>query len=218
MIQATVQVFSITLEAFFPRPKPFAKDQVDRIAEWLTDPAAGFSLRADQVRTRNTDIVFDYELRASFYGGNATFHRDAEKETLTARGARTRQDGDLLLETAMRFARFVTAEEKMPLILSANAHASLPSREMREQFLAGLRPDVRVVSPGILGYVQLDGTADAMRVSIEPSFSDDQSLFFYWQTRLAVPGDWPSAFKSAIGAIREATSIYGVELLPLSES
>ncbi len=217
MIEAAIQVFSITLEAVFPGPKPFAKDEIDRIAEWLTDPSEGFSLRADQVRTRHTDIVFDYELRASFYGGNATFYRDAEKATLVARGARTRQDGDLLLDAAVRFAQFITTEQTLPLTFSANAHAMLPSLEAREHFLAGLRPDPRVVSPGVIGHVQIEEGSEPMRVSIEPSFNDPQSLFFFWQTYLTQAADWPSAFESTIRVIKEATAIYGVTFLPLFE-
>jgi hypothetical protein len=218
MIQAVIQVFSITLEAFFRRPKPFAKDKIDQIAEWLTDSADGFALRPDQVRVRHTDIVFDYELSASFYGGNATFHRDAEKSALSARGARTRQDADLLRGAAERFARFAASEEKLPLVFSANAHASLPSVAAREQFLEGLRPDPRVISPGALGYVQLVEWPDAIRIAIEPSFNAPQSLFFSWQTNLAASEDWQSTFEILVGLIEKATAVYGIEFLPLVEA
>lgn len=218
MIEAVVQVFSITLEAFFPRPKPFAKDKIDQIAEWLTDSNDGFALRPDQVRVRHTDIIFDYVLSASFYGGNATFLRDAEKAVLFARGARTRQDAELLRGAAMKFARFAAAEEKLPLMFSANAHASLPSVDDREQFLEGLRPDPRVTSPGALGYVHMEGWADAVRVAIEPSFNAPQSLFISWQTNLAASEDWQSTFETLVGVIQEATTVYGVQFLPLAES
>lgn len=218
MIDAVVQVFSITLEAFFPRPKPFAKDKIDQIAEWLTDSADGFALRPDQVRVRHTDIIFDYVLSASFYGGNATFVRDAEKAALFARGARTRQDADLLQGAAMRFARFAASEEKLPLMFSANAHASLPTVQDREQFLEKLRPDSRVTSPGALGYVQLERWPDAVRVAIEPSFNAPQSLFFSWQTNLAASEDWKGTFETLVGVIEEATTVYGVQFLPLAES
>jgi hypothetical protein len=218
MIEAVVQVFSITLEAFFPRPKPFAKDKIDEIAEWLTDSVDGFALRPDQVRVRHTDIVFDYVLSASFYGGNATFLRDAEKAVLFARGARTRQDADLLRGAAMRFARFAAEEEKLPLMFSANAHASLPSVDDRERFLEGLRPDPRVISPGALGYVQIEGWPDGIRVTIEPSFNAPQSLFFSWQTNLAASEDWQTAFELLVGVVDKATAVYGVQFLPLVES
>jgi len=218
MFEAVVQVFSITLEAFFPRPKPFAKDKIDQIAEWLTDSAAGFALRPEQVRVRHTDIIFDYVLSASFYGGNASFLRDAEKAVLFARGARTRQDADLLRGAAMRFARFVTSEEKLPLMFSANAHALLSSVEDREQFLERLRPDPRVTSPGALGYVQLEGWSDAVRLAIEPSFNAPQSLFFSWQTNLGASEDWESTFETLISVIQEATKVYGVYYRPLAET
>ena len=218
MIEAVVQVFSITLEAFFPRPKPFAKDKIDQIAEWLTDAGEGLGLRPEQVRVRHTDIVFDYEMTASFYGGNATFHRDSEKTVLSARGARTRQDADLLRETAVRFARFTASAEKLPLMFSANAHARLQSVEIREKFLSAIRPDPRVTSPGVLGYVEIEGWPEAMRVAIEPSFNAAQNLFFAWQTNLSASEDWQKTFESLVGIIEQATSIYGVQFLPLLES
>lgn len=118
----------------------------------------------------------------------------------------------------MRFARFAALEEKLPLMFSANAHASLPTVDHREQFLEGLRPDPRVTSPGALGYVQLDGWPDAVRVAIEPSFDAPQSLFFSWQTNLAASEDWQSTFETLVGVIEEATTLYGVQFLPLAES
>ena len=87
-----------------------------------------------------------------------------------------------------------------------------------DEFLEGLRPDPRVTSPGALGYVQLDGWPDAVRVAIEPSFDAPQSLFFSWQTNLAASEDWQSTFETLVGVIEEATTLYGVQFLPLAES
>ncbi len=83
---------------------------------------------------------------------------------------------------------------------------------------AELRPDARVISPGALGYVQVEGWSDSMRVAIEPSFNAPQSLFFAWRTTIAASEDWPSTFEALVGAIESATSIYRVQFLPLLES
>src|SRR5262245_37736675 len=125
MLEAEVQFFAIALEVYFSRPRPFAKEKIDDLAVWLTDAADGFALRADQVHVRHTDIVFDYELSASFFGGNALFKRDAEKVLFSARGARTRQDLDLLHNTATRFLKMASVPEQLHVSFSSNAHASL---------------------------------------------------------------------------------------------
>jgi len=156
MVEAEVQLFAISLEAHFIRPRPFAKDKIDELAGWLTDAAEGFALQPEQVRVRCTDIVFDYELSASFFGGNATFKRDAEKTAFTARGARTRQDADILHQSAARFVKAIAAPEHLNVAFSANAHASLGTDAERETFLARFRPSGQVVGPGALGLVRLD--------------------------------------------------------------
>jgi len=169
MLEAEVQLFAISLEVYFSRPRPFAKDKIDELAAWLTDAADGFAARPEQVRVRHTDIVFDYELSASLFGGNATFKRDAEKAVFSARGARTRQDAEILHQTAARFVKMVAVSEQLYVVFSANAHASFASESEREAYLAGFRPSNQVVGPGALGIVRLDGWPEDIRIAIEPS-------------------------------------------------
>ncbi len=215
MIEAAVQLFSVTLEGIFSRPQPFAKDKIDQTAEWLTDSERGFALRSDQVRYRQTDVVFGYELSASFYGGNATFRHDAEKIFLTARGAKTQQDAGLIRETATRFARFTSSTYSLPLMFSANAHAALSSGEAREQFLSRFRLDPRVSGPCALGYLEMDGWPDLVRICIEPSFGALGHLFFIWQTNMGAWEDWQSAFDKLVGVLEKATEVYGIRFQPL---
>lgn len=188
MLEAEVQVFAVSLEVSFSRPRPFTKDKIHELAAWLTDAAEGFALRAEQVRVRHTDIVFDYELSASFFGGNATFKRDAEKTVFSARGARTRQDADILHQTAARFVKAVALPEQLHVAFSANAHASLASEGAREAYLADFRPSPSVVGPGALGFVRMEGWPEDIRIAIEPSLGLPSSLFFTWHTRLLPTG------------------------------
>lgn len=215
MIETKITVFSIMLEVYFLRPRPFSKDKMDLLAEWLTDPLKGLGLRPDQVRVRHTDIIFDYELAASFYGGNASIVYNAEKAILSARGARTRQDAELLHSAAVKFAQFVASEENLPIGFSANAHATLPTIKDRELYLDALRPHPRVTNPGALGYINVEGWADTIRIAIEPSLSEAQSLFFTWQTTIEPSLEWKNTPEKLIGVIEDVTSIFDIQFQPL---
>lgn len=215
MLEAEIQLFAISLEAHFSRPRPFAKEKIDELAAWLTDATEGFALRAEQVRVRHTDIVFEYELSASFFGGNATFKRDAEKVVFSARGARTRQDAEILHQTAARFVRAIAAPEQLYVVFSANAHASLGSEKVREAYLAGFRPNNQVVGPGALGFVRLDRWPEDIRIAIEPSINMPNSLFFYWNTRFLPSGDPLQSLQTLANALGDAAQIYGVSFKPL---
>lgn len=113
MVEAEVQLFAVALEVHFSRPRPLAQDKLDEVAAWLTDASEGLALRPEQIRVRRADILFDYELTASFFGGNATFRQDAEKSLFSARGARTRQDAGILQQTAVRFVTAVAAPDQL---------------------------------------------------------------------------------------------------------
>ncbi len=217
MLEAEVQVFAIALEVYFSRPRPFAKDKIDELATWLTDAAEGFALRPEQVRVRHTDIVFDYDLSASFFGGNATFKRDAEKAVFSARGARTRQDADILHQTAARFVKAIAAPEQLYVAFSANAHASLASEGAREAYLADFRPNDRVVGPGALGFVRLEGWPEDVRIAIEPSIGIPSSLFFTWHSRFLPSGDPLQLLQNLVTALGGAVEVYRVKFKPLTE-
>jgi hypothetical protein len=210
-----VQFFAIALEVYFSRPRPFSKEKIDDLAVWLTDATDGFALRADQVHVRHTDIVFDYELSASFFGGNALFKRDADKVLFSARGARTRQDLDILYNTATRFLKVVAVPEQLYVSFSANAHATLDSESLRESYLANFRPKQGVVQAGALGFVKLENWAEDVRIAIEPSIGIPKSLFFTWQTRFLPSGDVAQTLMTLIAVLQRAAEIYDVTFKPL---
>lgn len=216
MVETEVQVFAIALEVYFSRPRPFAKDKIDELAAWLTDAAEGFALRPDPVRVRHTDIVFDYELSASFFGGNATFKRDAEKAVFSARGARTHQDADILHQTADRFVKAIAVPEQLYVAFSANAHASLASGDAREAYLAVFRPSDHVAGPGALGFVRLDAWPEDIRIAIEPSIGVPSSLFFTWNTRFLPSSDPLQLLQNLVTALVGAAEVYRVKFKPLT--
>jgi len=216
MLEVEIQVFAVALEVLFGRPRPYAKEKIDDLATWLTDAAEGFALRPEQVRVRHTDLVFDYELSASFFGGNATFKRDAEKVVFSARGAKTRQDAEILLQTASRFVKAVSMPDHLDVEFSANAHASLDSEAVREAYLAAFRPSDKVVGPGALGFVRLAGWPEDIRIAIEPSLGLPRSLFFAWHTRFLPSGDPLQLLQSMVASLGAVAEVYGIQFKQLN--
>lgn len=216
-MQAEVQVFAVTCEVIFPRPKPFAKEPFDALALWLTDQVGGLALPPAQVRARLGDATFDYALTALLLGGNGSFELGAERAVLSIRGGRTQGDVAIIQETAIRFGQRLAGPEGLPIILSVNAHANLGSAEKREHFLDTFRPDPRVKGAGALGYVQAEGLADDVRFALEPSLERPGSVFLTWQTRFVPPADWSIFFGTLIEALGEAAGIYGLDLNSLME-
>jgi len=70
MIELAIQVFEISVQVIFPAPRTFMKDRVDSDAQWLTDNASGFAIPPDQVRLRQSDVLFGYDLNVQLFGGN----------------------------------------------------------------------------------------------------------------------------------------------------
>jgi hypothetical protein len=111
MIELAIQIFAITVEVLFPKPRTFSKERIDNIAVWLTSPESGFALRPEQVHLRTIDVAFEYELNAQLFGGNGAFALNAQKAVFAANNARSRADGDLLLQMINRFLRTFAVPE-----------------------------------------------------------------------------------------------------------
>ena len=216
MLEAEIHVFAVSLEASFDRPRPFAKEKLDELASWLTDPVEGLAASAEHVRVRLTDIMFDYELSASLFGGNGTFKRDAERLLISARGARSKQDAEILMQSVMRFSKAVAAPEHLEMSFSANAHAIVSTGSEREAFLARFKADESVVGPGALGLVRLPGWPDDIRVSIERSLAMDHGLFFSWNTRIRPGPVAEQAIKSLPSTLGAAARVFGINFKPLT--
>jgi hypothetical protein len=165
MFELAIQIFAVTVEVLFPKSRIFSKEQIDSVAAWLTSPETGFALRPEQVHLRTVDVAFEYELNAQLFGGNGAFALNAQKAVFAANNARTRADGDLLLQMIDRFLRTFTAPEKLMVIFSANAHAKLESAAVREEYLGRFRFDQRITSPGTVGYVRLEDWPEDVKLS-----------------------------------------------------
>ncbi|MBV8228021.1 MAG: hypothetical protein JO232_22845 [Verrucomicrobia bacterium] len=80
MIELAIQVFAITVEVIFPAPRTFSKDLIDNDA--LTDSTTGFAVPPEQLRLRQADVLFGYDLDRPTFWRQWTFLRRRAKSEL----------------------------------------------------------------------------------------------------------------------------------------
>jgi hypothetical protein len=213
MIELAIQVFEISVQVIFPTPRTFMKDRVDSDAQWLTDNASGFAIPPDQVRLRQSDVLFGYDLNVQLFGGNGYFSVDAQKASFSAKNAKSRADGQLLVEMAGRFLRHF-AQEKFPIVFSANTQAKPDSKGIQVEYLHRFRFDERITRPGAVGYLQLREWPSDVRFLVEPSILADDGLFLAWTTRIPA-GELSGITDRIVSVFEEAAAVYGLKLRPL---
>jgi len=151
MIELAIQIFEIVVDVTFPAPRPFEKDRLDRDALWLTDVKAGFAVPLEQIRLRQGDVLFGYDLLATLLGGNGFFFVNPQKANFVTKNARSRADANLLFEMTARFLRHFAAPENLEAVFTANAQAKVAEPAMREKYFEPFRIDSRIEWPGAAG-------------------------------------------------------------------
>lgn len=214
MIELSIQIFAVSLEVSFPRPRIFSKELIDRTAGWLTSPETGFALRPEQVHLRTIDVAFEYELNAQLFGGNGAFTFNAQRAVFAANNARSRADADLLLQMSDRFLRAFAVPEKLTVLFSVNAHAKVESAAVRDKYLERFRFDQRIIGPGTVGYVRLDEWPEDVKLLIEPSLGIADSLFLAWTTKFSAD-NLPEISDKFVGVLESVVGIYGLKFKPL---
>jgi hypothetical protein len=87
MIELAIQVYAVTAEVIFPAPRIFTKELIDNDARWLTDSVNGLAVPPEQVRLRQADVLFAYDLSVQLFGGNGHFSLEAQRASFTAKNA-----------------------------------------------------------------------------------------------------------------------------------
>lgn len=213
MIELAIQVYAVTVEVIFPTPRIFTKELIDNDARWLTDSVNGLAVSPEQVRLRQADVLFAYDLNVQLFGGNGHFSLDAQKASFTAKNAKGRADGELLRQVVTRFLRHFV-KEKCTVALSANAHAKVEGKAVRDEYLQRFRFDPRITMPGAVGYLRLNDWPSDVRFGVEPSIGIQDSLFLAWATRF--PASEISEIPDKIVSVFvEAASVYELDIRSL---
>src|SRR5688572_12403393 len=107
-----IELFGLHIDVAFSAPVGFNSSRMEEFAAHLCDQKSGISLRSDQFKLRRFDDLFDYELKANFFGDNGTLSRTAERVKLGIRNARTKGDWSVIQQTFTRFYTLMNFEEK----------------------------------------------------------------------------------------------------------
>ena len=213
MIELTIQLFGIVVEVLFSAPRTFSKELIDHDGQWLTDASNGFAVPPEQVRLRQADVLFGYDLSVQLFGGNGHVSVDSQKASFSAKNARGRADGELLRQMVRRFLQHF-AKEKLTIALSANAHAKTESKAIQEEYVLRFRFDPRITKPGAVGYLHLDDWPTDVRFIVEPLLGTDDSLFLAWTTRFPA-GDFFEIPDKIVRVFEEVAAVYGLKFRPL---
>jgi len=214
MIELTIQVFGVAIEVIFPAPRIFSKELIDSDAQWLTDSVSGLAVPPEQVRLRQVDVLFGYDLSVQLFGGNGHFSLDAQKASFSAKNARGRADGELVRQVVSRFLGHF-ANEKFIVALSANAYAKAANKAIQEEYVQRFRFDPRITKPGAVGYLRLEGRPSDVRFIVEPSLETVDSLFLAWTTRFPA-GEFSEIPDKIVRVFEEAAAVYGMKFRPLA--
>jgi hypothetical protein len=215
MLEVAPYLFGISIDVRFGKPRLFSKQRLDGLLLRLIDAENGLALRSEQIRLRQVDSAFDYELKASLLSGNGLLIHDAEKFFLSVSGGRTGADARLLGETAKRFLWSSEVSSEDVGSLSVNTHAKVDTKEKRDEFLRAFAPDAKVVGPGALGYVNVPEWVEDVRFSLEPSLGAPDSLFFAWNTQFRGIAAF-SSMESLTGMLASVAGVFGIVFKPFT--
>jgi len=219
MIQAEIQLFGASIEIGFPRSVALLDARLNDFSARLEDPEGGFGLRPEQVRLTHSDILYGYELTASFFGGNAILLRNAKVVRLTLSGGKTESDLKMILQTVERFCHLVEMPGETLGTVSAHAHTSFESAETAQKFFEAFRPPGFVagsavkVRGGAIGYLESPQWPHEIRFTLEPSILFRDAAFLSWNATLPLGLGTTAGLDRLVSALAAGASTYGLDLI-----
>ncbi len=212
-----IEVFGLHTDIAFPQPQSYAAAKLDQVATSLCNTQTGISLRPDQIRLRRFDDLFDYELKAAFFGDNGTLIYNAERVKLGVRNARTQGDWNVIHQTFTRFYTLMDFDEKTQTHLSAHAHAKFESTEDRDKWLSQFSENALLSKSGALGYVKIPDWDKEVRVLIEPSNLVPSAVFCAFDTQFANLQHWESFLGSLPSVMENSANYFELGFEPFKE-
>jgi hypothetical protein len=212
-----IELFGLHIDVAFSAPVGFAAAGMDQFAARLCDQKSGISIRADQFRLRRFDDLFDYELKANFFGDNGTLSRTAERVKLGVRNARTKGDWNVIQQTFTRFYTLMDFDAKTQTHLSAHVHAKFDTPEERDEWLGHFADGSMIHRPGALGHVRIPDWEKDIRVLIELSNAVPGAVFVAWDTQFQNSQEWDSFFGSLPTVMENSANYFEIGFEPFKE-
>jgi hypothetical protein len=212
-----IEVFGVHVDVPFPAPLGYQAAKLEEFGAKLCDQKLGLPLRPDQLRLRRFDELFDYELKANFFGDNGTLIRTAERVKLGVRNARTQGDWNVIQQSLTRFYGMMNFDEKSLTTLSSHVHGKFETLEAREQWLSQFSHNALVDKPAALGYVRISDWEKDIRVLIEPSNVVPNAVFVLWETQFANNQEWDSFLGSLPNVMENSANYFELGFEPFKE-
>jgi hypothetical protein len=213
-----IEFFGVSIDIPFPSPLGFNQARLEDFGAKICDPVKGIGLRADQIRLRRTDELYNYELTAQFFGENGVLTRTATNVKYAVRNARTVADWDLLRQTLVRFYQLMEFLPTTVTVLSTHVHAKCESTRDRDDFLGQFKNGQQVIRPAGLGYVRIADWEKEIRVLIEHSAMVPDGIFVAWDTQFTNSQDWDSFLYTIPTMMENAANAFSLGFEPLRVS
>ncbi len=208
MLKLAVQKFGVSLDARFPTPVAFPDAKVH---EFSSAMIRLFGITSEQFKLRHSDILFGYELKASFYNGAALLERNADRLVLSFNDATTAAHRDFIVPLLEKYWGGIAKEIDPRGNFSVSLHASFQSEaEFTEFFKPSCRGD-GVISEGRIGVLRVATWPEEVRLSIERSVLYPHSMFVYCSSTIGI-GSEPSPVSGICRMIGESATAFGIEL------
>lgn len=212
-----IEIFGIFVDVPFASPLGFTSARLEEFATKICDTKTGLSLRPDQIRLRKLDDLFDYELKALFFGENGSLTRTADRVKLGVRNARTAADWNIIHQTLTRFYTMMEFDEKTETHLSTHAHAKFDSAEERDRWLEQFSHNSLVHKPAALGYVRIQDWEKDIRVLIELSNAAPNCVFVSWDTQFVNKQEWDTFLNSLPRVMENSANFFELGFEPFKE-
>ena len=213
-----IEIFGLAIDVPFSAPIGFAAANLEEFGTRICDPKQGLGIRAEHVRLRRFDELFDYEVKAQFFGENGTLSRTAERVKLGVRNARTAGDWNIIHQTFTRFYNLMDFDPDTLTTLSAHVHAKFPCTDERDGFLRQFAHGGGILRPAALGYVQIPDWEKDIRFVVEQSNVVPDAVFVAWDTQFPNMQDWDSFLGTLPTMMENSANLFELGFEPLRQT
>jgi hypothetical protein len=211
-----IELFGVSVDMPLPVPVSMRETALEDFVRDLCDPQKGVGVRPGQCQLLGRDLLYQYELNATFFEGNATLVRTAERTRVAIRNARNWADWQLVQQTLSRVHALIALDPKSVSNLSMQAQVRFSSLSERERFLRAFAPNRLVARPGALGWVRIPDWEYEVRVQIEDSALLPAGVYIGADTQYRNDQDWESFIGSIPTMFAAAANSFGLGFEPFA--
>ncbi|MEQ1850573.1 MAG: hypothetical protein ABMA01_03175 [Chthoniobacteraceae bacterium] len=212
-----IEIFGVAVDIPFPTPLGFQTAKLEDFAAKICDAQTGLGLRADQIRLRKFDDLFDYELKANFFGENGNLNRTADRVKFGVRNARTDGDWKIIHQSLTKLYKLLEVEKASVTHLSTHVHAKFDTAEEREKWLGQFSHNSLVDKPAALGYVRIQDWEKDIRILIEQSNAAPNAVFVAWDTHFTNNQEWDSFLGTLPNVMENSANFFELGFEPFKE-